>query len=84
MSINSMNKSFYISFCFNLDETFESYKWALDQNKELYSLLSLPAYIIVGPSAINIDCDYALLKAIPQVFPNSKALLCAWHANKNV
>ena len=60
-----MNKSFYISFCFNLDETFESYKWALDQNKELYSLLNLPAYIIISLNAISIDYDYALLKDIP-------------------
>ena len=56
MGINNINKSFYISFCFNLNESEESYKWALDQNKELYALLSLSAHIIIGLSA---------LKAIP-------------------
>ena len=40
--------------------------------------------IIIGPSAIAIDCDQALRNALSIVFPESPALLYAWHANKNV
>ena len=34
--------------------------------------------------AISTDCDQALRNALPKVFPESYALLCLWHANKNV
>ena len=70
-------------FAFLPDQTIESYKWALFWNKELYRQLNTPT-IIVGPRAISIDCDQALCNTIALVFPESSALLCAWHANKNV
>ena len=40
--------------------------------------------IIIGPGVIATDCDQALRNAITIVFPESSALLCAWHANKNI
>jgi hypothetical protein len=36
------------------------------------------------PEAISTDCDQALRNTISKVFPGSVALLCLWHANKNV
>jgi hypothetical protein len=33
---------------------------------------------------VATDCDQALRNAISVVFPESKALLCLWHANKNI
>src|SRR6202021_3953553 len=83
IGIDNNNKSFFISFAFLPDQTRESYKWALFQNKELYCQLNTLT-IIVGPRAISTDCDQAFRNAITQVFPESSALLCAWHANKDV
>ena len=83
IGIDYCGKTFYISFAFLPDQTEESYKWALSCVKELFISLNTPT-IIVGPRAISTDCDQALRNAISIVFPESLALLCAWHANKNI
>ena len=36
------------------------------------------------PGAISTDCDQALRNAISTIFPESRTLLCLWHANKNI
>jgi hypothetical protein len=72
-----------VSFTFLLDQSEESYKWALTQTKELYSLL-IPTTIGLTPGAISTDCDQALRNAIVAVFPGTPSLLCLWHANKNI
>jgi MULE transposase domain len=64
------------------NQTEESYKWALDHLKELYSRLQ--PTICISPSAVSTDCDQALRNAILVAFPESRTLLCLWHANKNI
>jgi hypothetical protein len=49
----------------------------------VFSSLGVPS-IITGPGAIATDCDQALRNALSIVFPESPALLCVWHANKNI
>ena len=83
LGIDNNSKSFYICFAFLPDQKEESYSWALGCIKELFSKLNTPT-IILGPGAIATDCDQALRNAIATVFPESPALLCAWHANKNI
>ena len=36
------------------------------------------------PGTISTDCDQALRNAISTIFPESRTLLCLWHANKNI
>ena len=76
ISIDNMNKSFYISFAFLPNQLTESYKWALSYNKELFAHLNVPI-VIIGPGAIAMDCDQALRNATAIVFLDSPALLCA-------
>jgi hypothetical protein len=63
-----------VSFTFLLDQSEESYKWALTQTKELYSLL-IPTTISLDPGAISTDCDQALRNTISTVFPDTPSLL---------
>ena len=58
----------------------EAYKWALQHLKELYNQIQPNA----SPSAISTDCDQALRNALSSIFPETPALLCLWHANKNI
>ena len=83
LGIDNNSKTFYICFAFLPDQKEESYTWALGCIKELFNKLNTPT-IIIGPSAIATDCDQALRNAVSIVFSESPALLCAWHANKNV
>ena len=83
LGIDNNSKSFYICFAFLLDQKEELYTWVLNCIKELFSKLNTPT-IITRPGIISTDCDQALWNAITTVFPDSSALLCAWHANKNI
>ena len=83
LGIDNKLKSFYIYFTFLPDQKEESYTWALNCIKELFSKLNTPT-IIIRPGVIATDCDQALRNAITIVFPESPALLYAWHANKNI
>ena len=83
IGIDNNSKSFYICFAFLPNQKEDSYTWAIGCIKELFTKLNTPT-IIVGPSAIATDYDQALRNAITTVFPESPALLCSWHANKNI
>ena len=83
IGIDHYGKTFYISFAFLPDQIEESYKWALDCVKKLFTSLNTPT-IIIGLGAISTDCDQGLRNTTAMVFPESLALLCAWHANKNI
>ena len=83
LGIDNNSKTLYICFAFLPDQKEESYTWALGCIKELFNKLNTPT-IIIDPSAIATDCDQALRNAVSIVFSESPALLCAWHANKNV
>ena len=81
IGVDHNSKSFFVAFAFLPDQTEQSYRWALTQIEELYSLLNIPDLV---PGAISTDCDQALRNAIFDVFPNTATLLCLWHANKNI
>ena len=71
-----------MGFAFLPDQTKPTYIWALEKIKELYSLIS--PTVALDPGTISTDCDQALRNAISVVFPEPGALLCLWHANKNI
>jgi hypothetical protein len=71
-----------VGFAFLPDQTEPTYIWALEKIKELYSLIS--PTVALDPGTISTDCDQALRNAILVVFPESRTLLCLWHANKNI
>jgi hypothetical protein len=54
----------------------------LTEIKGLYNVIQPTIGLI--PEAISTDCDQALRNALLAIFPESPALLCMWHANKNV
>ena len=54
LGIDNNSKSFYICFAFLLDQKEESYTWALNYIKELFSKLNTPM-IILGLGVIAID-----------------------------
>ena len=71
-----------MAFAFLPDQSEDSYRWALAQIRTIYRLIH--PTIGLTPGSISTDCDQALRNAILTVFPKSGALLCLWHANKNI
>ena len=57
------------------DETYDSYKWTLDQLKDFGQ---------TEPSVLFTDGDVEFAKAIAQVFPSTTHLLCRWHISQNI
>jgi hypothetical protein len=75
----SIGTTFHVGFAFLESERPEDYVWVLKHLKDAYGALGLP-----DPNIIVTDRDLALLQASEEVFPNTAALLCIWHVNKNV
>jgi hypothetical protein len=71
-----------VAFAFLPDQSEDSYRWALAQIRTIYSQIH-PAIGLI-PRSISTDCDQVLRNAISTIFPESGALLCLWHANKNI
>ena len=69
-----LNSTFSSSFTF-LPKDQEDQIWALYQIKSIYNGVSSPKVII-------IDRELALVRAVQEVFPASKHLLCRWHIKK--
>lgn len=81
VGIDSCNKTFFISFAFMSSETDLDYEWVTQCNLELYTKY-LPRGI--KPLIIATNADLALIKAVHKVFPNTIALLCLQHIQKNI
>jgi len=75
----SIGTTFHVGFAFLESERPEDYAWVLKHLKDASGALGLP-----DPDVIVTDRDLALMQAIEEVFPNTSALLCIWHVNKNV
>jgi hypothetical protein len=83
IGVDHNSKSFFIAFAFLLDQSEESYTWALNKTKDLYRRL-IPTTIGLAPGAISTDYDQVLRNTILAVLPETLSLLCLWHANKNI
>ena len=74
-----MNTSYYVAFAFIKNERMVSFKWVLQQLKELYKELDIPY-----PDVLLTDCDFELIQACVRVFPAADHILCIWHIDNNV
>lgn len=70
-------KNFTIAYVFLEHERTENFVWALQQVRYLFTPPAEPIVIIT-------DADRALIKAVPQVFPDSAHHLCRRHIEMNV
>ncbi|XP_057734470.1 protein FAR1-RELATED SEQUENCE 5-like [Arachis stenosperma] len=72
---NNHKQTTIFGFGLLMDETFESYKWILENMLEVMCMNE--------PSVVVTDGDEAMRKAITLVFPKATHRLCAWHFQKN-
>src|SRR5690242_82069 len=77
VGMTAFNTTFSACFVFMNSETELDYNWALTRVKRMYSPGSLPEVIIT-------DRELALMRAIEEVFAESRNLLCIWHIEKNI
>ncbi|CAG8741587.1 23275_t:CDS:2, partial [Cetraspora pellucida] len=77
VSMSSFNMTFYSCFAFLSDETELDYEWVLICILKIFNNMSHPNVIVT-------DQEFALMKAIKKVFPNTQHILCIWHINKNI
>jgi hypothetical protein len=78
VGVDCFQRTFNCGFCFMVDETEESYKWALEHFETI---------VLQGnsdPEVILTDQDSALINAVKFTYPNVFHQLCKWHINKNV
>jgi hypothetical protein len=75
----NINTTFFVAFCFMLQEKEEDYMWAMTQ---LRNILIQPGFQL--PSVIVTDRELAAMNAIREVFPTVRSLLCSWHVFKCV
>lgn len=68
-----------MAFAFLPDQSEDAYSWALAQLRDIFNSNSIPP-----PGVISTDCDQGLRNALLLTFPGSMAVLCLWHANKNI
>jgi transposase-like protein len=68
-----------VAFTFLPDQSEDAYSWALAQLKSVFTSNLIPL-----PAVISTDCDQGLRNALSSIFPESMAVLCLWHANKNI
>nr|XP_011463603.1 PREDICTED: protein FAR1-RELATED SEQUENCE 2-like [Fragaria vesca subsp. vesca] len=78
VGITCTKKTFNVAFVYMSKEAEDNYTWALSRLK-----------IILGgndsmPEVIVTDRELALMKAVHQVFPETRHILCKWHISKNV
>ena len=74
-----LHTTFYIAFCFMTKEKIADYRWVLQQLKELYAKLEVPA-----PLVIITDMEKGLMTARHLELSTTQHILCLWHINKNV
>ena len=74
-----LNITFYVVFCFMLEETIEFYIWAMIYLKTLYEHLKF----FLSLTTI-IDMKQILMSMIETIFLFINHMLCIWHINKNV
>ncbi|XP_025607591.1 protein FAR-RED IMPAIRED RESPONSE 1-like [Arachis hypogaea] len=73
---NNHRKTTIFGFGLVMDETFDSYKWILQNMLEVMCMKE--------PSVVVINGDEAMRKAMILVFPKATHCLCAWHFQKNI
>jgi hypothetical protein len=77
ISINATGKSFCVSFKFLLGETEEDLTQALKHLREMLG-------DDIQPGVILTDKAESIRSVVASIFPEWKALLCTWHANKSI
>jgi hypothetical protein len=79
VGVTSMHTTFYICFCFLIQETETDYTWAMQQ---LRDILVTDGFHL--PFVIVTDRELALMNSIRKVFPTVYNLLCTWHVEQCV
>jgi transposase-like protein len=79
VGITGNNRTPQYCLCFMSGETFDDYKWALQQVCNLLQVNNIPF-----PRVMITDRELALIEAIDELFPESDHLICRWHVNMNV
>lgn len=77
IGMTATNKNFLIGWALMSDETEASYRWVLQQLRNLIGFQ-------VQPTCIVTDRELALMRPIAQIFPLASHLLCTFHINKDV
>jgi hypothetical protein len=73
----SIHTTFYVFFCFLIQETEADYTWTLQQ---LRNILVQPGFHL--PSVMVTDRELALMNSIHKVFPTVYNLLYIWHIDQ--
>lgn len=76
VGITSTKNTFAIAFVFMAGETTDHYSWALRRLRHL-CVHRLPEVIVT-------DRELGLIKALREVFPTVKHMLCSWHVMCNI
>lgn len=76
VGFTSTKKTFAIAFAFMTKETTDHYSWVMQTLRDLCKHRM--------PDVIVTDRELAVIKAIKEVFPTVKHLLCRWHVMSNI
>jgi hypothetical protein len=71
--------TFYVGCAFVSDEKEDSYRWVLGELRGILHSCSIPL-----PTTIFSDDADSLLAALAAELPETRALLCIWHIQKNI
>lgn len=78
LGLSPDNKPFSVAFCFMPQEKRPDYAFAIEAFKK-HVIKDSPA-----PAVFLTDDEKAFKRAIEDVLPTTKQLICIWHINKNV
>ena len=79
VGITSTNATFTLCYCFMRNVTTADYCWAMNKLKDL-----IYNWVITHQLTFVTDRELALMTALSELFPTTKALLCRWHICKNI
>ena len=77
VGVTPMGKNFNVAYTFMRNEEVETYRWALQNLRNIF-------VNDVRPNAIVTDRELGLMKALEDIFPEFGHLLCLFHINRNV
>lgn len=77
VGITSTNRTFTVAFAYLKLEKAENYEWVLRRLLTIMEGCSMPNVIVT-------DRELELMKALANVYPNSRHILCRWSISKNI
>jgi hypothetical protein len=76
---SAIGGTFYVACAFISDEREDSYRWVLETLRDILHSRQIPL-----PTTTFSDDAESLLAALATVMPDTRALLCVWHIQKNI